>query len=714
MSLPKTSLNLYEDLPIESRISHLRQDIEEHQHAYYQLDAPTIPDVDFDALMRSLEALEEAHPELMDPSSPTQRVGGKVDSRFENVVHTVPMLSLGNAFTEDEVNDFSGRISNLIPSLKEKEVEYAAEPKFDGLAINLQYRNGLLFLGSTRGDGYEGEDVTANVRTIRNNPLDIRRKFQDLGMEVPELFEVRGEVLMARKDFEKVNDELRESGAKTLANPRNGAAGSLRQLDPSITSKRRLSFYAYALGAVEGVDRGETHSASMKLLRDLGFSVSDLAKVVVGQQGLIDYYNEIGRLRDSLPFDIDGVVYKVDNYALQKELGFVSRAPRWAVAHKYPAQECTTKLIAIDIQVGRTGALTPVARLEPVNVAGVVVSNATLHNLDEILRKDVRIGDVVVVRRAGDVIPEVVGPVVSLRNVETVKMFSLPSACPVCGSAVVHPEGEAVARCSGGSKCMSQRVGQIQHFASRRLMDIEGLGDVHIANACKVEVGVNDEGETNYLVETPADLYAMSKEDWCSLPGLGDKVATKIMKQLEESKTRPLARVIYALGIRQVGETTAKDLAKAFGSLDAFMQATEESLSRIEGVGPIVSASILSFIQDPVGITQVERLKEYGFKPEAPTRPSAEGGVDLTGQTFVLTGTLPNMTRDEAKALIENAGGKVSGSVSKKTSYLVAGEEAGTKLTKAQELGVNILDEEGLKGLLSTKTSEPSLSTPKP
>lgn len=696
MTQLSTALDLFETLPPAQRVVRLRQEVARHQHAYYVDDAPLIPDVDFDALFRALEEVEAAHPELFDPTSPTQRVGGVAQSSFSPAKHYRPMLSLGNAFEDEEVDAFDARARTLLGAT---DIEYAVEPKFDGIAMSITYRDGVLERGATRGDGETGEDVTANVKTIRNVPLDIRPACQKMGIEVPHLLEVRGEVLMARKDFEKVNAALREAGQATLANPRNAAAGSMRQLDARVTARRRLSFFAYALGVAEGFDRGPSHSASMDQLSRLGFQVSDLADVVIGEHGLMDYYDRIGKARDSLPFDIDGVVYKVNDYALQEKLGWVSRSPRWAVAHKYPPQEVMTRLLGIDIQVGRTGALTPVARLEPVSVGGVMVANATLHNIDEILRKDVRIGDMVMVRRAGDVIPEVVGPVLSMRP-DDAAMFVMPSQCPDCQSDVVRPEGEAISRCSGGMVCRAQRHGLLEHFVGRRAMDIDGLGQVHLDNA--IESG---------LVSTPVDLYRLGVADWCTLPRMGEKLARRIVDQVEASKTRPLHRVIFALGIRQIGETTAKDLARNFGSLEALLAATPEQLEKIEGVGPIVAASVVSHMNDPATRGSVEGLLAAGVSPQAPALPSAESGALYAGKTFVLTGTLPSLTREQAQAMIEAAGGKVSSSVSKKTSFVVAGSDAGSKLKKAQDLGVTILDEEGLKALLEPSAS---LKGPRP
>ena len=697
MSQPSTTLNLYEDLAPAERVARLRAEVEKHQHAYYVLDNPLIPDVDFDALFRALEAVEQANPELVDSTSPTQRVGGVAQDKFPPAKHYRPMLSLGNAFEDEEVAEFDRRGSEELG--QDEAVVYAAEPKFDGMAMSLVYEDGIFVRGATRGDGETGEDVTANVRTIRNVPLSIREMCKEMGIEVPKRLEVRGEVLMARKDFEKVNEELRLAGEKTLANPRNAAAGSMRQLDSRITARRRLSFFAYALGQADGFDRGPSHSASMAILAKLGFKVSELAEVVVGKDGLLDYYNRIGRARDSLPFDIDGVVYKIDRYDQQEKLGWISRSPRWATAHKYPAQEAMTLLKDITIQIGRTGSATPVARLDPVRVGGVEVANATLHNLDEIMRKDIRIGDTVIVRRAGDVIPEVVGPVLAMRPADA-KAFVMPDACPSCASKIERPEGEAVARCSGGFACMEQRKGGLSHFVHRRAMDIDGLGDVHLENAAE-----------RGLLSTTTDLYRLTLDQWCSLPRMGAKLATRIMDQVEASKTRPLARFLFALGIRQVGETTAKDLARHFGSIEGVMNATAEELEAIDGVGPIVAKSIVSHFENATNRQIVLDMISLGMAPEH-TAPASRGdGVDMTGKTFVLTGTLPTMGRDEAQALIEQAGGKVSSSVSKKTSFVVAGADAGSKLTKAQDLGVTVLDEEALLALLQGPA--PAVSAPR-
>ena len=677
---------LHETLPPAQRASALRADIERYSKAYYELDDPLIPDVDFDRVFRALEALEREHPHLARSDSPTQKVGGAAQSTFAPVKHEAPMLSLSNAMSEDEVDDFSSRGAEAL-GLDADEIAYSAEPKFDGLAMSLLYVNGKLTRGATRGNGETGEDVTENIRTIKNIPKDIRAACRAKGIEVPARLEVRGEVLMPRAAFEALNDRCRQNGEKTFANPRNAAAGSMRQLDSTIAAQRGLEFYAYALGVVDGLDLGKSHHEALEVLQDLGFPMSGLSRVVKGQRGMLEYFNEIGAKRDSLPFDIDGVVYKVDNYDLQKKWGWVSRSPRWAVAHKFPAQEAMTVCRDITIQVGRTGAATPVARLDAVFVGGVMVENATLHNLNEIRRKDIRIGDVVIVRRAGDVIPEVVGPVLEKRSPEVIE-FQMPSCCPECDSPLELPEGEAVSRCSGGFSCSAQRKAGLEHFVARRAMDVDGLGDVHLENAMAAG-----------FVQDPADLFewGASVSNWCQLPRMGEKLAQKIVNQLEEAKTRPLARVLFALGIRQVGETTAKTLAKRFGSLRALAAADMDTLMTVDDVGPSVAKSIVDWASNDRTRHLLDRLEAAGLAPEAPV---AVAGAGLDGKTFVLTGSLPGMSRDQVQALIEEAGGKVSGSVSKKTHFVVAGEDAGSKLKKAQELGVAILDLDGLLAML--------------
>jgi DNA ligase (NAD+) len=667
-------------LPMElaARARFLREEIERHNYLYYVLDAPEIPDAEYDRLFRELQNLEAEHPEFAAADSPTRRVGAAPLAAFSQVVHRVPMLSLNNAFEDEEVAAFDRRVRE---SLGAEEVGYAVEPKFDGLAISLVYENGVLVQGATRGDGYSGEDVTANLRTIKAIPLRLHAN------PAPRLFEVRGEVLMLKADFDKLNRHQRDKGEKEFANPRNAAAGSLRQLDPRISAARPLTFFAYGLGSVDGVALPQTQSGIMDYLETLRVPVCRERRVVQGVAGLLDYYRQIGAKRDSLPYDIDGVVYKVNDLAGQERLGFVSRAPRFAVAHKFPAQEALTEVEGIDVQVGRTGALTPVARLKPVFVGGVTVTNATLHNEDEVRRKDVRIGDTVIVRRAGDVIPEVVA-VLPDKRPQDAREFVMPDTCPVCGSQVEKPEDEAITRCTGGLYCPAQRKGAILHFCSRRAMDIEGMGDKLVDQLVDKE-----------LIHTPADIYSLGMNTLANLERMAEKSAANVLAAIEASKETTLARFIYALGIRNVGESTAKDLARHFGGLDALMAADEAALQRVPDVGPVVAQSLAHFFAERHNREVIEQLRAAGLSwPEGEAAPLATSAI--SGKTFVLTGTLPNLTRDEAKERIEALGGKVSGSVSKKTSYVVAGEEAGSKLAKAQELGVPIVDEAGLLALL--------------
>ncbi len=673
---------------IAERVRALREQINYHNYRYYVLDSPEIPDAEYDRLYRELEALEAEHPELVTPDSPTRRVGGKPLEGFAPVAHRVPMLSIR---TETDIEatgalNFNARIRREL-KLKDDDppIEYACELKFDGLAINLRYEHGVLVQAATRGDGETGEDVTQNVRTIRCIPLRLN------AAKPPAVLEVRGEVFIPRPDFERYNAKQRESGGTPLVNPRNGAAGSIRQLDPAIAAQRPLSFYAYGVGETAGWKLPPTHSRILDALLELGLPVSSERAVVQGPQGLVQFHDDIGRRRDSLPFDIDGVVYKVNSLDLQTRLGFVSREPRWAVAHKFPPEEELTVVQAIEVQVGRTGALTPVARLKPVFVGGVTVSNATLHNQDEIDRLDVREGDSVIVRRAGDVIPEVVAVVKDRRPQPAPVRFEILQrypACPVCGSHVVRQPGEAAIRCSGGLYCPAQRKQALLHFASRRAMDIEGLGERLVDQL--VDLG---------LVRTPADLYRLGMAKVANLERMAEKSAAKLLAAIEKSKHTTLARFIFALGIRNVGETTAKDLARHFGSLDALLAADEEALMQVPDVGPVVAQSIALFFSEPHNREVVEQLRAAGVK-WAEAAPQRRQLGALAGKTFVLTGTLPNMTRDEAKDRIEAAGGKVAGSVSKKTDYVVAGADAGSKLIKAQELGVTILDEDALCRLL--------------
>ncbi len=679
----------------EHRAAELRVQLNHHAHRYYVLDEPQIPDAEYDRLFQELQAIEAAHPELLTPDSPTQRVIGKVLDGFVPVVHAVPMLSIRTE-TDTESSGalaFDSRVRRELGlTAEDPPVEYAAELKFDGLAINLRYESGVLVQAATRGDGEKGEDVTQNIRTIGQIPLRLN------GVVAPVL-EVRGEVYMSRAQFEALNERQREliaQGAKnekTFVNPRNAAAGAVRQLDPAIAAKRPLSFFAYGLGDVQGWGIPPKHSEMLDALAALGLPVCSDRTVTLGAEGLAAFHQAMGEKRDGLPFDIDGVVYKVNSRELQKKLGFVSREPRWAVAHKYPAQEQMTLVRDIDIQVGRTGKLTPVAKLEPVFVGGTTVSNATLHNEDETRRKDVRIGDTVVVRRAGDVIPEVVSVVLEKRSADVGEPFDLykklGGKCPVCGSGIAREEGGADWRCSGGLFCPAQRKQALLHYAGRRAMDVEGLGDKLVDQLIEAQV-----------VHSLPDLYKLGLASLSTLERMGDKSAQNLLAGLEKSKRTTLARFLYSLGIRQIGETTAKDLAKHFGSLDRIMDASTEQLLEVNDVGPIVAQSIRTFFEQPHNREVVEQLRAAGI-----TWAEHDGEGDLSpkplaGKTFVLTGTLPVLTRDEAKEMIEAAGGKVSGSVSKKTTYVVAGEEAGSKLDKARELGVEILDEAGLRTLL--------------
>ena len=669
-----------------ARAAELRRELERLNHAYYVLDRPLVPDADYDVLFRELQGLEEEHPGLRTPDSPTQRIGAAARADLPKVRHAVPMLSIRTETdtTAGGAAAFDTRVRReLGAGADEGPLAYTCELKFDGLAINLRYENGVLTLGSTRGDGEVGEDVTPNVRTIRQIPLRLR------GKPVPAVVEVRGEIYMRRADFEALNEAQRSRGAPTYVNPRNTAAGAVRQLDPNVTAQRPLSFFAYGLGEVRGRLAVATQGGLLDQLAEWGLPVDDTRRVVHGSEGLVAFHAEVAARRDALPFDIDGVVYKVDRFDLQQRLGFVSREPRWAVAHKYPAQEQSTTLQAIDVQVGRTGKLTPVARLEPVFVGGVTVTNATLHNLFELRRKDVRAGDRVIVRRAGDVIPEIVGRVPGERR-GYVPNFRMPRDCPMCGSRVVREPGETDHRCSGGLFCPAQRKQALLHFAQRRALDIEGLGE-------KLVEQLVDAG----LVRTPADLFKLGLGTLAALERMADKSARNVLAALERARHTTLERFIYALGIRHVGETTAKDLARHFGSFDALLAADEAGLLEVTDVGPVVAASIARFFAQPHNREVIEQLRAAGLTwKEGPPQRRAAGA--LAGNTFVLTGTLPSWTRDEAKERLEATGAKVSGSVSKKTDYVVAGDEAGSKLDKARELGVTVLDEAGLRRLLGS------------
>ncbi|EHK66388.1 NAD-dependent DNA ligase LigA [Achromobacter arsenitoxydans] len=681
----------------------LRTEIEQHNVRYYVYDEPSVSDAEYDGLMRELQALEAEHPELVTPESPTQRVGAAPVSAFGSVRHVVPMLSLNNAFDEEEVAAFDRRVADTLRGAgmlgPAQQPDYFCELKLDGLAISLRYEDGRLVQAATRGDGQTGEDVTSNIRTIKAIPLQLKGA-------APRVLEVRGEVLMNRADFEKLNEAQARRDEKVFVNPRNAAAGSLRQLDPRITAKRPLRFFAYGWGEVHGLPGAQSglfdeasagaeqasqlpeksHGAMLEWLASLGLPVNVLHNHrATGAEGLMAFYAKVGAMRANLPYDIDGVVYKVDSLPAQKVLGFVARAPRFALAHKFAAEEATTTLLDIEVQVGRTGAITPVARLKPVFVGGVTVTNATLHNEDEIRRKDVRIGDTVIVRRAGDVIPEVLAPVLEKRPSDA-REFVMPTACPVCGSAIERLEDETIARCTGGLFCGAQRKQTLWHAASRKALDIEGLGE-------KLVDQLVDSGR----VKTLADLYSLRPLELVGLDRMGQKSADNLVAAIDKARAPGLARLLFALGIRHVGETTARDVARHFGSIDAIMDADEDALSSVPDVGPVVAASIRHFFAEQHNRDVIEQLKAQGVNPVAEAAPQ---GTTLAGKTFVLTGTLPNWTREEASMHIQAAGGKVSGSVSKKTAYLVAGEDSGSKLAKAQELGVAVLDEDGLKALL--------------
>ncbi len=651
-------------------IESLRAAIWRHNHLYYVLDAPEVPDAEYDRLMRRLQELEAQHPDLVAPDSPTQRVGAAPADGFSEVRHEVPMLSLDNAFSADEVRDFDRRVRERLG--RDGDVTYCCEPKLDGAAISLLYEGGRLVRAATRGDGETGEDITANARTMPSVPLR-------LAEGAPAVLEVRGEVYMPLDGFESFNAGARERGEKVFVNPRNAAAGSLRQLDPRITARRPLAMYCYSIGRLEGASRPAGHHAALAWLRDLGLRVNPEIRRVNGVEACVTYYNDLLVRRAELGYEIDGVVCKVDSFAEQDELGFVSRAPRWALACKFPAQEEVTKLLGVDFQVGRTGAVTPVARLEPVFVGGVTVSNATLHNMDEIDRLDLRVGDSVVVRRAGDVIPQVVR-VIAERRPRGARRVSLPTVCPVCASDIERPEGEVVARCSGGLVCAAQRRSMILHFASRRAMDIEGLGERL--------VGILVEQE---LVHDVSDLYGLSVDTLAGLERMGEKSATNLVNAVRDSRETTLARFLFALGIREVGEATAKSLARHFGSLDAIVAADESAVQEVPDVGPVVAHHLRAFLDQPENLEVIARLRKAGVCWEEKVVERAS--LPLAGETWVLTGSLEAMTRDVAREHLEELGAKVAGSVSKKTTRVVAGPGAGSKLRKAEEFGVEIMDE---------------------
>ncbi len=665
-----------------ARAGKLRRAIERHNRLYYNDADPEIPDEEYDRLFQELVKLEAEHPALATPDSPTQRVGSAPSEGFAEVSHRVPMLSLANGFTDEDVAAFDRRCRE---GLGAATVEYACELKFDGLAVSLVYEQGLFVQGSTRGDGNSGEDVTPNLRTVRSIPLKLQSR------RAPKLLEVRGEVMMLRRDFEAINRRALEAGERTFVNPRNAAAGGLRQLDPRLTARRKLSFFAYGLGAHEGFDVPPTHGRLLDQLAALGFPVAGERRIVEGARGLLEFHRAVGEKRPKLAYDIDGVVYKVNRFAEQERLGYVSRAPRWAIAHKFPAEEAATELADIEVQVGRTGALTPVARLKPVFVGGTTIVNATLHNEDEVRRKDVWRRDTVVVRRAGDVIPEV-ARVAKKGPREKADWFEMPARCPVCGSAVIRLEDEAVARCTGGLYCPAQRKQALLHFSQRRAMDIEGLGDKLVDQL--VESG---------LVHTPADLYKLGLSGLAALERMAEKSAANVLAAIEKSKHTKLERFIYALGIRNVGEVTARDLARHFGTLDALMDAGIEQLQEAPDVGPVVAESIAGFFRERHNREVIEQLRAAGVRWEEGPPPKAPPAGPFAGKIVVLTGTLAAMTREEAKERIESLGGRVTGSVSKKTAYVVAGAEAGSKLDRAQELGVAVLDEAGFLEMLNAQ-----------
>lgn len=663
----------------KQRIEKLRDEINLHNYRYYVLDAPEIPDSEYDRLLRELQKLEQIYPELITSDSPTQRVGATPLTEFQEVKHQVPMLSLGNAFSDQELTDFNKRACE---TLDVAVVQYAAEPKLDGLAISLRYEKGALVRAATRGDGSTGEDVTLNIRTIDAIPLKLRDK------NIPPVLEVRGEVIMTKAGFEKLNQAQKDKGEKAFANPRNAAAGSLRQLDPKITATRPLSFMAYGIGYYEDMTLPATHSKLMQQLKIWGIPINPESKVLKNIQDCFGYYKQLEQKRNSLPYEIDGIVYKVDRFDQQEELGFVSRAPRWAIARKFPAQEEMTKLLDIDVQVGRTGALTPVARLEPVYVGGVTVSNATLHNQDEIDRLDVRKGDTVIVRRAGDVIPQVVSVVLSKREGKPRK-YHLPDKCPVCGSETARFEDEAATFCTGGLYCSAQQKEAIKHFASRRAMNIDGLGD-------KLVEQLVDEK----LINNIADLYKLDFEKLCKLERMGEKSAKNLIVALDNSKHTTLARFIFALGIHNVGETTAQTLANHFTTLENIINASEEELLEVSDVGPIVAENLLTFFNEPHNSEVIKKLLDAGISwPAIEKRSKAD--LPLKDKTFVITGTLETMGRNDAKVLLQNLGAKVTGSVSKKTDYVVVGENPGSKADKAEQLGVKILDETEFKKIIA-------------
>lgn len=665
---------------IAHQIEQLRAELREHNYRYYVLDNPSVPDAEYDRLFRQLQQLEREHPELITADSPTQRVGDRPLDEFAEVQHRVPMLSLDNVFNEEELIAFDRRVRERLET--EDEIEYVCEPKLDGLAVSVRYEHGVLVQGATRGDGQTGEDITQNIRTIHSLPLKLH------GSGYPATLEVRGEVFMPKAGFDEMNRRAAEKGEKVFVNPRNAAAGSLRQLDPRMTAQRPLDMYVYGIGHVEGGVLTDTHFGNLQLLKQWGLRINPETRLAVGAKALQQYHDEMLARRNALAYEIDGIVYKVNAIKLQKELGFVSRAPRWATAHKFPAQEEMTRLLDVEFQVGRTGAITPVARLEPVFVGGVTVSNATLHNMDEVARMDVRVGDTVIIHRAGDVIPKVAKVVLEKRPAHA-QPVQLPTHCPVCGSDIIKPEGEAVARCSGGLYCPAQVKEAIKHFASRKAMDVEGLGDKLVEQL--VDLG---------LIAHVSDLYKLTVDQVAAMERMGQKSAQNLIDALEKSKHTTLPRFLFALGIREVGEATALTLAQHFGTLENIRNASEEQLQEAPDIGPVVASRIVAFFQQPHNLDIIRALQAAGVHWTEQEPTARETGA-LSGKTYVLTGTLTKLTRDEAKDYLQQLGAKVAGSVSKNTDAVVAGEKAGSKLAKAESLGVAIIDEDSFIQLLN-------------
>ncbi len=665
---------------IEARAEKLRQQLNEHNYYYYVLDEPVIPDAEYDRLMRQLQQLEQQYPQLQRPDSPTQRVGGAVLEAFSKVGHQVPMLSLDNGFDAEEIAAFDRRIGER---LEQQVVHYACEPKLDGLAVTLRYEKGCLVQAATRGDGFTGEEITANVRTIKTVPLHLRDGY-------PELLEVRGEVYLPKAGFLALNAQQQQRGEKQFVNPRNAAAGSLRQLDSKVAAERPLAIFCYGLGECSDETFASRHDQMLQRFKTLGLRVNDQSVVVTTVAEALAYYQQLLNKREQLPYEIDGVVYKVNDFQQQQQLGYLSRAPRWAIAHKFPAEEALSKILAVEFQVGRTGVLTPVARLQPTQVGGATVSNATLHNMDEVAEKDIRIGDVVIIRRAGDVIPQVVSVVMAQRSDATEEII-LPSHCPVCHAEVVRVEGETAARCQGGLYCSAQKKERLKHFASRRAMNVDGLGDKLI-----------DQLVEQKLVDDVTDIYQLTLTQLANLERMGERSAQNLLEALEQSKATTLPRFLYALGIREVGESTAKNLANYFGTLEALQQADEEQLVQVADVGQIVGENVRAFFSDQHNCEIITTLRQLGINWPAIT-PQSEQSKPLQGKTYVLTGALENYSRDQAKLALENLGAKVASSVSKKTTAVIAGRDAGSKLEKAERLGVAVLDEQALEQLLLEK-----------